>query len=92
MAAALQDANTMVLYVTGAKESGKKVAVKVNGFTVTSIEKVERFVPFDYIDTAKAEAYIEQSASAQLSTNNEVVLDVNKQGLYQIYKVVVKGN
>lgn len=92
LAAALQDANTMVLYVTGAKESGKKVAVKVNGFTVTSIEKVERFVPFDYIDTAKAEAYIEQSASAQLSTNNEVVLDVNKQGLYQIYKVVVKGN
>lgn len=92
LAAALQDANTMVLYITGAKESGKKVAVKVNGFTITSIEKVERFAPFDYSDTAKAESYIIQTASAQLSTNNEVVLDVNKQGLYQIYKVVVKGN
>lgn len=92
LAAALQDASTMVLYITGAKESGKKVAVKVNGFTITSIESVERFVPNDYNDTAKAEAYTEQTATAQLSTNNEVVLDVNKQGPYQIYKVIVKGN
>ncbi|MFS4481551.1 hypothetical protein ACKGJY_00915 [Hyunsoonleella sp. 2307UL5-6] len=92
LAAALQDAETMVLYITGAKESGKKVAVKVSGFNITSIEKVERFVPFDYSDTAKAEAYIEQTATAQLSTDNEVVLDVNKEGLYQIYKVVIKGN
>lgn len=92
LAAALQDANTMVLYITGAKESGKKVAVKVNGFTITSIEKVERFVPFDYSDTAKAESYKTETASAQLSTNNEVVVDVNKQGLYQIYKITLKGN
>lgn len=92
LAAALQDANTMVLYITGAKESGKKVAVKVNGFTITSIEKVERFVPFDYSDTAKAESYKIETASAQLSTNNEVVVDVNKQGLYQIYKITLKGN
>ncbi|WP_298553322.1 hypothetical protein [uncultured Algibacter sp.] len=92
LAAALQDANTMVLYVTGAKESGKKVAVKVNGFTINSIEKVERFVPFDYSDTAKAEGYLEQTATAELSTNNEVVFDINKEGLYQIYKIVIKGN
>lgn len=92
LAAALQDANTMVLYITGAKESGKTVAVKVNGFTINSIDKVERFVPADYNDTAKAEPYQIQTASAQLSTNNEVVLDVNKQGLYQIYKIVLKGN
>ena len=92
LAAALQDANTMVLYITGAKESGKKVAVKVNGFTVTSIDKVERFVPADYSDTAKAESYIEQTATAQLSTNNEVVFDLNKEGLYQIYKITIKGN
>ena len=92
LAAALQDANTMVLYITGGKESGKTVAVKVNGFTLNSIEKVERFVPFDYTDTAKAESYKTETASAQLSTNNEVVIDVNKQGLYQIYKVIIKGN
>lgn len=92
LAAALQDANTMVLYITGAKESGKKVAVKVDGFTITSVDKVERFVPFDYSDTSKAEGYIEQSATAQLTTDNEVVVDVNKEGLYQIYKIILKGN
>ena len=82
----------MVLYITGAKESGKKVAVKVDGFTITSVDKVERFVPFDYSDTSKAEGYIEQSATAQLTTDNEVVVDVNKEGLYQIYKIILKGN
>ena len=92
LAAALRADNTMVLYVTGAKESGKKVGVKINGFTVTSIESVERFVPFDYSDTSKAEPYITQTATAKLSSSNEVVFDVNKEGLYQIYKIIVKGN
>jgi hypothetical protein len=92
LAAALQDSNTMVLYITGGKESGKKVAVKINGFTISSIQKVERFVPSDYNDTAKAEPYVTQTASAEITTNNEVVVDVNKQGLYQIYKIIVKGN
>ncbi|NJX16384.1 hypothetical protein [Tamlana crocina] len=91
LAAALQDANTMVMYITGAKESGKKVAVKVNGFTINSIQSVERFVPADYNDTAKAEPYLTETASAQISSNH-VVVDVNKEGLYQIYKIVVKGN
>ncbi|MFD2725167.1 hypothetical protein [Hyunsoonleella rubra] len=92
LAAALQDANTMVLFITGGRESGKKVAVKVNGFTISSIQSVERYVPADYSDTAKAEPYLTQTASAEISSDNEVVVDVNKQGLYQIYKIVVKGN
>jgi hypothetical protein len=92
IAAALQDANTMVMYVTGAKESEKTIGVKVNGFTVTSIESVQRFVPFDYNETSKAEPYITETASAELSSNNEVVFDINKEGLYQIYKIVLKGN
>lgn len=92
IAAALQDASTMVLYVTGAKESSKKVGVKVDGFTITSIESVHRFVPFDYNDTAKAEPYITEVASAKLSSNNEVVFDINKEGLHQIYKIILKGN
>ncbi|WP_299012071.1 hypothetical protein [uncultured Polaribacter sp.] len=92
IAAALQDENTMVLYITGAKETGKKVGVKVDGFIISSIESVERFVPFDYNESNKAEAYIEQTATAKLSSNNEVVFDINKEGLYQIYKIIVKGN
>ena len=92
LAAALQDVNTMVLFITGGKESGKTVAVKINGFTISSIHTVERYVPFDYNETAAAEPYITQTAIAQISSNNEVVVDVNKQGLYQIYKIVIKGN
>jgi|GEM_PF-2131895 len=92
LAAALQDANTMVLFITGGKESGKKVAVKINGFTISSIQTVERYVPFDYGNTAAAEPYITQTATAEISSDNEVVVDVNKQGLYQIYKIVVKGS
>jgi hypothetical protein len=92
IAAALQDDSTMVLYVTGAKEAEKTVGVKIDNFTVTSIESVKRFVPFDYNETDKAEPYIEENASAKLSTNNEIVFDINKEGLYQIYKIVLKGN
>ena len=92
IAAALQDDETMILYVTGAKESGKKVGVKIDEFTVTSIESVQRFVPFDYNETSKAEGCIVETASAQLSSNNEVVFDINKEGLYQIYKIIIKGS
>lgn len=91
LAAALQDSNTMVLFITGGKESGKKVAVKINGFTVNSVQSVERFVPNDYGDTAKAAPYLTQNSTAQISSNNEVLVDVNKEGLYQIYKIVIKG-
>ena len=92
LAAALQDDNTMVLFITGGNVSGKKVAVKVNGFAINSIQTVERYVPFDYENTAAAEPYLTQNATAEISSDNEVILDVNKQGLYQIYKIVVKGN
>ncbi|GGD03642.1 hypothetical protein [Hyunsoonleella pacifica] len=92
LAAAQQDDSTIVLFITGGNESGKKVAVKLKGFTVTSIQSVERYVPADYNDTAKAEPYLTETASAEISSDNEVVVDVNKQGLYQIYKIVVKGN
>lgn len=92
LAAALQDANTMVLYITGGKESGKKVAIKVDGFTISAIQSTQRFVPADYSDTAKAESYVTENATSELSTDNQVVVNVNKEGLYQIYKIVVKGN
>lgn len=92
LAAALNDESTMVLFITGGKETGKKVAVKVEGFTISSIESVVRYIPSDYSETNKAEPYLTQTASAQISADNEVVLDVNKQGRYQIYKIVIKGS
>lgn len=92
LAAALQDANTMVLFITGGKEKGKKAAVKINGFTISSIQAVERYAPNDYSNTAAAEPYTTQTATAKISKDNEVVIDVNKEGLYQIYKIVLKGN
>lgn len=91
LAAALNDSETMTLFITGAKESGKKVGVKVEGFTISSVQSVERFVPHDYSDTSKAEPYITQTATASISSDNKVVFDINKEGLYQIYKIVLKG-
>ncbi|WP_396600879.1 hypothetical protein [Algibacter sp. R77976] len=91
LAAALNDNETMVLFITGGKEATLKTGVKVEGFTITSIESVERFIPQDYNDTAKAVPFITETATAELSSDNKVVLDVNKEGLYQIYKIVLKG-
>lgn len=91
LAAAQPDDNTMVLFITGGNESGKTVAVRVAGFAISSIDKVERYVPADYNETNKAEPYIIQTATAQITVDNEIVVDVNKQGKYQIYKIVIKG-
>ena len=92
LAAALNDSETMVLYITGGKEQGKKVAVKIDGFTIRKIESVERFVPDDYADTAKAAAYKIEPATAEISSDNEVFFDINKEGTHQIYKIVLKSN
>jgi hypothetical protein len=92
LAAALNDSETMVLFVTGGKEISNKIGVKVDGFTITSIESVERYVPADYADTSKASPFITEIGTAKLSSDNKVVIDINKEGLYQIYKIVLKGN
>ena len=94
LAAALPDPNTIVLFVTGGQESSKKVAIRVNGFTISSIEKAERYIPSDYSDPGKAEPYLNQNAisDVEISTDNEVILDINEDGLYEIYKIVIKGN
>ena len=91
LAAALPDPNTIVLFVTGGQESSKKVAIRVNGFTISSIEKAERYIPSDYSDPGKAEPYLNQNAisDVEISTDNEVILDINEDGLYEI---VIKGN
>jgi hypothetical protein len=94
LSAARPDQNTIVLFVTGGQESGKKVAIRVSAFTVSSIEKAERYIPSDYNDPAKAEPYVKENATSdvEISTDNEVIIDVNKDGLYEIYKIVIKGN
>lgn len=92
VAAALNDSNTMTLFVTGGKEIFKQIGIKVDGFTINSIESVKRFVPDDYSATDKAAPYKTETASAKLSSDNKVVIDINKEGLYQIYKIILKGN
>ncbi|MFC2127127.1 hypothetical protein ACFLRU_01975 [Bacteroidota bacterium] len=91
VAAALNDSKTMVLFVTGGKESAAKIGLKVKGFTINNIESVVRFAPADYTQTNKAAPYKEEAASAKLLKNDQVILDVNKEGDYQIYKIVLKG-
>ena len=92
LAAAQPDPGTIVLYITGGQESGKKVAIRVEGFAIGSIEKAERYIPLDYSDPGKAEPYVTENASAELSDDNEVIIDVNKAGHYEIYKIVIKSN
>ncbi|WP_418264150.1 hypothetical protein [Flavobacterium faecale] len=91
IAAALNDAQTMVVFVTGGKETAALTAVKVANFTIGSIEKIERYVPADYNETNKAASYITEEVTAKLNKNNEVVFNVNKEGKYQIYKIVLKA-
>ncbi|WP_372755722.1 hypothetical protein [Mariniflexile sp.] len=92
VAAALNDSQTMVVFVTGGKENTALAGVKVENFTISSIESVERYVPEDYTETNKAVAYKTEKATATLNKNNEVVFNINKEGKYQIYKIVLKGN
>lgn len=92
IAAALNDAQTMVLFITGGNEAANKVGVNVEGFSINSIQSVDRYVPADYAETNKAASYKTESSSATLVNNNQVILDINKEGKYQIYKIVLKGN
>lgn len=92
IAAALSDAQTMVLFITGGNEATNKVGVSVEGFTINSVQSVERYVPADYAETNKAVSYKTESSSATLVNNNQVIFDINKEGKYQIYKIVLKGN
>ncbi|WP_139959568.1 hypothetical protein [Flavicella sediminum] len=91
VAAALNDSKRMVIFVTGGKESSAKVGIKVKGFVINSIESVERFVPADYTETNKAAPYKSEFSSARLLKDDQVVLEVNREGDYQIYKIVLKG-
>ncbi|REG89199.1 hypothetical protein [Winogradskyella sediminis] len=92
LAAALQDNETMVLYVTGGDQNSADVGISVEGFDIQSIESVTRFVPADYSETSIAEPYVTETSEATLNSSNEVVVEVNKEGKYQIYKIVLKGN
>ena len=92
VAAALNDSKTMVVFVTGGKQSSAKIGLKVKGFKINSIESVERFVPDDYTATNKAAPYKIESSSAKLLKDDQVILDINREGDYQIYKIVLKGS
>ncbi|WP_147676537.1 hypothetical protein [Algibacter pacificus] len=91
VAAALNDSETIVVFVTGGNQEAALAAIKIENFTITSIENVERFVPDDYLDTSKAASYKTEEATAEINKNNEVVFDINKEGKYQIYKIILKG-
>lgn len=90
--ASLNDSRTLVLFVTGKDEPASQTTINVKNFSVSSIESVERFVPADYTQTDKAAPYKTEDGKASLSLDNAVILNINKEGSYQIYKIVLKGN
>lgn len=92
LAVALNDENTLVMFIAGGDGPYTKTTIKINGFKVSYMENIKRFVPVDYSETNKAAPYIIQDASAQLNIEtNELLVDLNKEGAYQIYKITLKG-
>lgn len=89
--AALNDAETLVLFITGEDEPATKTTVNIENFSVNSVESVERYVPADYSETDKAAPYETETASVTLISDNEIVFNINEEGMYQIYKIVLKG-
>ncbi len=90
VAAALNDSETMVLFITGGNESFAKVGIDITGFEVGSIKSVKRFLPSNYSETNRAEPYVEQVSEAILNPNNQVVVSINQESKYQIYKIILK--
>ena len=90
--AALQDNETLVVYIPGKDKAATDIKLNFEGFNIDDIESVEKFVPDDYTDTSKASPYKVESATADLGSENEVVFRINDDGPYQIFKLVIKGS
>ncbi|MGB4961207.1 MAG: hypothetical protein WBO36_17105 [Saprospiraceae bacterium] len=89
--AALQNSNTMILYVAGKDLSTKTASIKVSGFTIKSIVSAVKLRPESYSQTNKDVPYIKENAIVALKTDNKLLFEVNKEGKYQIFKVIVSN-
>ncbi|TMM30592.1 hypothetical protein FDT66_07455 [Polaribacter aestuariivivens] len=90
ISASLNDNETVVLFITGGNQPFAKVGVVLEGFEIGSIESVKRFLPSNYSETNRAEPYVEEISEAVINKNNQVVVAINKECKYQIYKLVLK--
>ncbi len=91
IAAALNDANTITLFITGSDVASSIVNTKINGFTIGSIQSVKKFRPSNYAETSAASPYVTENATATLDpANNRISFTINSGGLYEIYKIVLK--
>lgn len=92
VAAALNNSNTMTLFVTGGGQPATNVNAKIYGFTVDSIQSVVKFRPDDYAQTDKAAPYITEPSSASIDkVHNRIIFDINTAGKYEILKIVLKN-
>jgi hypothetical protein len=90
--AALQNANTMVLYVTGKDLEAKTASIKVNGFVMKTIKSAVKLRPENYSQTNKNAPYTQENALVALNIkDNKLVFEVNKEGKYQIFRIVVSS-
>ncbi|WP_435413902.1 hypothetical protein [Polaribacter aestuariivivens] len=90
ISASLNDNETVVLFITGGNQPFAKVGVVLEGFEIGSIESVKRFLPSNYSETNRAEPYVEEISEAVINKNNQVVVAINKECKYQIYKLVLR--
>ncbi|MDA3821228.1 MAG: hypothetical protein PF450_01260, partial [Bacteroidales bacterium] len=89
---ALNNSQSLVLYVTGKDISWANVNINVHNFSISEVSNVVRFRPNDYSQPDKAAAYVTESASAIKNSTSSISLEINKSGGYEIFKIELAGS
>ena len=87
---ALQNTNTLVLYVCGKDFPKQTASIQINGFDIGSVKTLRRFRPDDYSNTRKVAPYKEERAPFSIDyTSNKLLFEINANGKYEIFKVIL---
>ncbi len=91
IAAALQDSEHLVLFVTGKDNLASTVTVNLHNFKITQIKNIEKFRPADYMQTNKAAPYIVHQEQQIDFSPSSFSFEINKAGSYEIFKFELTG-
>jgi len=90
IAGALQSSDQLVLYVPGKGLPPTQITISVDGFASSSVESAVKFRPADYSNPGSAEPYITENASSSVNKSaNEIEFNINRDGEYEIFKIVL---
>ena len=83
--------NEMVLYLAGGESETTDVQIIVHGFSINTVVEAHRLRPADYNNTELGVPYIEEVVEVG-HTGNKIFLTINKQGKYEIIRVVLSSS